>query len=118
MTKQNDIITLNPIIMNSFIDTGFHLPTMTTVDDPSLKVIECDNGDSWTISFYVDNKIIDTINLQHPRGYKLDSDVMNLPVFNVENVCIGKVCDRLSRALTFIEGLEEAQLNAFEAQNC
>ena len=39
--------------MEDFIHTGFWAPTMTTVDDPALEVIETDNGRTWTIDFYV-----------------------------------------------------------------
>jgi hypothetical protein len=47
-----------------FSATGLHKPTMTTADDPALKVFNCDNGTQWLLTFYVNNKLIDVIDLE------------------------------------------------------
>ena len=51
--------------MKTFIETGWHSPTLTTTEDPLLKVYENDNGYTWTIGFYVGNTIIDCINMEY-----------------------------------------------------
>lgn len=66
----------------TFVPTGFYLPTLTTVDDPSLKVIEVDNGISWTLKFYVGFDLIDCINLEYFRPtMTIHPDVLRLPVY-------------------------------------
>ena len=81
-----------------FIHTGWWAPTLTTTEDPELKVIERDNGISWTISFYVGNDLIDSINMELFRGTKLHADVLRLLVYNEEGVLLGPLYKRLENA--------------------
>lgn len=83
--------------MKTFVNTGFHLPTMTTADDPSLSVLEVEDGESWYLKFYVNNKLIDTIDMMAPHG-DLDSCVARLPVFGKNNRYKGKVRERFMMA--------------------
>lgn len=85
--------------MKDFIHTGFWLPTLTTTEDPELKVIERDNGVSWTITFYVGQHIIDRINMEWCRGTKLDKDVLRLPVYSDEGIYLGSLAKRLEDAI-------------------
>jgi hypothetical protein len=89
--------------MKDFVYTGLYLPTMTTVDDPLLQVIEVDNGISWSMKFYVGDKLIDCINLESPIGDELDANVLDLPVYEEwdENhyKMVGTVRDRLKEAI-------------------
>ena len=84
-----------------FAHTAFHKPTLTTVNDPTLKVYEIDNGLSWTLKFYASNTLIDVINLEHCRGSKLHSNVMKLPVLNEENKVIGTVLSVINNAVSY-----------------
>ena len=81
-----------------FIHTGWWAPTLTTTEDPSLQVIERDNGDSWSISFYAGNTKIDHINMEMFCGTKLNEDVLRLPVYSDEGVFLGSVAERLKDA--------------------
>lgn len=86
--------------MKDFIHTGWYAPTITTTEDPELKVIERDNGISWTISFYVGNQKIDHINME---GFihnvsDLDKDVLRLLVYSDEGICLGSLAKRLEKA--------------------
>ena len=81
-----------------FIHTGWWGPTLTTTDDPLLKVIERDNGCSWTMSFYVGTHKIDHINMEMINGTKLNEDVLNLPVYSDEGILLGSVESRLKDA--------------------
>lgn len=87
--------------MNSFIYTAFHLATMTTVDCPHLKVIEQDNGVNWLMKFYVNDNLIDCIDMEHPRGAEIHNDIKALPVYDSydEYVAIGTVESRLKEAI-------------------
>lgn len=85
--------------MKDFIHTGFHKPTMTTCDDPSLKVIEVDNGNTWLISFYAKTTLIDTINMEHLTGTEIHESVKRLKVFDQEGIIIDTVEDRIKDAL-------------------
>lgn len=84
--------------MKDFIHTGLWTPTSTTTEDPKLKVIEIDNGNSWSMSFYVGNHKIDHINMEMLGGTKLDKDVLRLLVYSDENILLGSVEDRLKYA--------------------
>lgn len=84
--------------MKDFIHTGWWGPTLTTTEDPWLKVIERDNGVSWTITFYVGKEIIDCINMEWWRGTKLDKDVLRLLVYSDEGICLGSLAKRLEDA--------------------
>ena len=85
--------------MKDFIHTGWWLPTLTTTEDPLLKVIERDNGISWTITFYVGQQIIDCINMEWCRGTKLNKDVLRLPVYSDEGIYLGSLAERLEDAI-------------------
>jgi hypothetical protein len=85
--------------MKDFIHTGWWGPTLTTTEDPCLKVIERDNGVSWTITFYVGEEIIDRINMEWCRGTKLDKDVLRLPVYSDEGIYLGNLAKRLEDAI-------------------
>jgi hypothetical protein len=85
--------------MKDFIHTGWWAPTLTTTEDPWLKVIERDNGVSWTITFYVGEHIIDHINMEWCRGTKLDKDVLRLPVYSDEGIYLGSLAKRLEDAI-------------------
>jgi hypothetical protein len=85
--------------MKDFIHTGWWGPTLTTTEDPDLKVIEKDNGVSWTITFYVGEEIIDRINMEGFRGSKLDKDVLRLLVYSDEGICLGSLAKRLEDAI-------------------
>lgn len=86
--------------MKDFIHTGLHKPTMTTVDDPNLKVIEVDDGLSWTIKFYNRMNLIDVVNLidvidlEHPKGSPIHNSVRTLKVYNEDGVYLGTVEER------------------------
>ena len=84
--------------MEDFIHTGWYAPTLTTTEDPSLKVIERDNGISWTITFYVGEHVIDHINMEYWHGTKLDNDVLRLPVYSDEGIYLGSLAKRLEDA--------------------
>lgn len=84
--------------MKDFIHTGWWAPTLTTTEDPLLKVIEVDNGLSWTITFYVGDNIIDSINLEYLNGTKLNDDVLKLLVYNDEGILLGSLYERLENA--------------------
>jgi hypothetical protein len=58
------LLLLKTDTMKDFIRTGWWAPTLTTTEDPQLKVIEIDNGLSWTIKFYVYDTLIDCINME------------------------------------------------------
>jgi len=81
--------------MKDFIHTGWYAPSLTTTEDPDLKVIERDNGISWTITFYVGRHIIDHINMEWCRGTELDKDVLRLPVYSDEGIYLGSLAKRL-----------------------
>jgi hypothetical protein len=85
--------------MKDFIHTGWYGPTLTTTKDPLLKVIERDNGVSWTITFYVGQHIIDMINMEWCRGTKLDRDVLRLSVYSDEGIYLGSLAKRLEDAI-------------------
>ena len=85
--------------MKDFIHTGWYGPTLTTTEDPDLKVIERDNGHSWTINFYVGHHLIDCINMEWCRGTKLDKDVLRLPVYSDEGIYLGNLAKRLEDAI-------------------
>ncbi len=85
--------------MKDFIHTGWWGPTLTTTEDPLLKVIERDNGVYWTITFYVGQHIIDRINMEWCRGTKLNKDVLRLPVYNDEGIYLGSLAKRLEDAV-------------------
>ena len=89
--------------MNTFINSGFHQPTLTTTDDPKLKVLEIDNGLSWTINFYVGLELIDSINMEHPIGSEIHNSIKQLPVYFEHDVddyrVIGTVEERLAHAI-------------------
>lgn len=85
--------------MKSFINTGFYLPTLTTFEDPKLKVFEMDNGITWTISFYVGEDLIDSINMEYLNLYDVHKDLLNLHVYeSYDNKFIGRLGDRLTEA--------------------
>lgn len=84
--------------MKDFIHTGWWAPTLTTTEDPLLKVIERDNGLSWNITFYVGSEPIDYINMEMFNGSKLDADVLRLPVYSEEGIFLGSVAKRLEDA--------------------
>lgn len=84
--------------MKDFIHTGWWGPTMTTTEDPLLRVIERDNGHSWTIAFYVGHYLIDMINMEHFGGTKLNADVLRLPVYSDEGIYLGSLEQRLQDA--------------------
>lgn len=91
--------------MRGFINTGFYPPTLTTFDDPELKVFEMDNGITWTIKFYVRERLIDCINMEHSieSQYFFDlcdvhKEVLNLPVYDsYDNNFIGYLGERLTK---------------------
>jgi hypothetical protein len=86
--------------MKSFIYNGFHRPTFTSTDDPLLKVIEVDDGQNWSIKFYSSNNtLIDYINMEHPMGSEIDSNVKELLVYDESGVILGTVKERLSEAI-------------------
>ena len=85
--------------MKDFIHTGFHKPTLTTVDDPHLKVIETDNGLNWHLKFYCGNELIDLINLENPKGSPIHEDVKQLPVHDDEGNYLGTVEERNMNAI-------------------
>ena len=85
--------------MKDFIHTGFHTPTLTTVDDPNLKVFEIDNGYTWTMKFYVNNTLIDIINMESPIGTEINNNVKRLPVYDEDDNIIGTIEDRLKEAM-------------------
>ena len=93
--------------MKDFIHTGWHAPTLTTCDDPCLKVIEMDNGHSWTMGFYVGTHIIDCINMEYLRGTEINSDVKTLPVYNEEGILLGSVISRLESAYSSSDNIPE-----------
>lgn len=82
-----------------FIHTRYYAPTITTVDDPLLKVVEVDNGTNWSIKFYVGNTLIDVINMEHLNDSKLNQDVLELPVYNEVDELLGTVAERISYSL-------------------
>lgn len=84
--------------MKDFIHTGWWGPTLTTTEDPLLKVIERDNGISWTITFYVGQHVIDYINMEYFRGTKLNKEVLKLPVYSDEGIYLGNLAKRLEDA--------------------
>jgi len=84
--------------MKDFIYTGWYGPTLTTTEDPELKVVERDNGHSWAISFYVGNTLIDCINMEMFVNNGLNPDVLRLLVFNEEGVLLGPLYKRLENA--------------------
>jgi hypothetical protein len=84
--------------MEDFIHTAYWAPTMTTVDDPELEVIETDNGRTWTIDFYVGNTHIDCINMEHLNGAEIHNDVKDLEVYDPEFNYLGTVLERLKYA--------------------
>lgn len=84
--------------MKDFIHTGWWAPTLTTTEDPELKVIERDNGYYWTISFYVGDHKIDCINMEMFTGSKLNEDVLRLLVYSDEGVLLGPLYKRLEYA--------------------
>ena len=87
--------------MKDFITTGFHKPTLTTFEDPRLKVLEQDNGNTWTVSFYVGTELIDTINMEYLKLYVVHKGVLNLPVYeSYNNKYVGTVGERISEELT------------------
>lgn len=81
----------------SFVSTGFHAPTFTTCDDPRLTVYENTSGIFWLIQFYVDDTLIDTINLEFVNIMEdVHPDVLLLPVTNediVSNCTVGDLID-------------------------
>ena len=88
-------------IMKDFITTGFHQPTLTTFEDPNLKVIEMDNGVTWTISFYVGTELIDTINMEYLNLSIVHKNLLNLPVYeSYDNRYVGTVGERIFNELT------------------
>lgn len=89
--------------MKTFVNTGWHSKTFTTVDDPLLKIIEVDNGISWTLKFYVGENLIDVINLECPRGHKLDDDILKLSVYDEEENYLGSVEERVKEAINLLD---------------
>jgi hypothetical protein len=85
-------------IIKDLIHTGWWAPTLTTTKDPELKVIERDNGYSWSISFYAGSHKIDHINMEMLGGTKLNKDVLRLPVYSDEDIFLGSVAKRLEDA--------------------
>ena len=63
----------------NFLTTGHYFPTMTTPDDPSLRIELHVTGTVWLLDFYVGQQRIGLINLE---GYvdKVNTGVRNLPV--------------------------------------
>jgi hypothetical protein len=88
--------------MKDFIHTGYYAPSFTTVDDPLLKVIEIDNGHTWSIGFYVGNNKIDHINMEYLHGSPLHPLVKTLPVYNDEGKFLGSVAKRITYALQYM----------------
>jgi hypothetical protein len=86
--------------MKDFVHTGVWTPTSTTTQDPRLKIIEIDNGRTWTMNFYVGTNKIDCLNMEYLRGSKLDAKVLKLSVYNEEDIFLGSVEDRLRYALS------------------
>jgi|TARA_R110000822_G_scaffold63780_19_gene156676 hypothetical protein len=88
-------------IPHTFTTTGFHKPTLTTFEDPSLKVLEQDNGNTWTISFYVGTELIDTINMEYLNLYVVHKDLLNLPVYeSYDNTYVGRLGERICNEVT------------------
>lgn len=85
--------------MKDFIHTGWWAPTLSTAEDPALKVIEIDNGISWRMLFYVGNECIDIINMEHLNGTEIHSSVKTMPVYSEEGIFLGSVIQRLEEAL-------------------
>lgn len=92
--------------MRGFINTGFYLPTLTTFDDPKLKVFEMDNGITWTFKFYVEERLIDCINMEYTWyniNYCIDfcefhKEILKLPVYDAyDNNFIGYLGERLNK---------------------
>lgn len=88
--------------MKDFIHTGWWGPTLTTTEDPLLRVIERDNGYSWNITFYVGSHPIDYINMERFGGTKLNADVLRLPVYSEEGIFLGSLAKRLEDAYDFM----------------
>jgi hypothetical protein len=97
--------------MDRFIETGFNASTLTTVDDPSLRIVERDNGIRWHICFEVDDTSIDYINLENPRGYTLHEDVKKLSVYSEDNRLVGTVEEVYNNALELDNSLQQAYRN-------
>lgn len=89
--------------MKGFIHTGWYAPTLTTTEDPALKVIERDNGISWTITFSVGEHFIDQINMESLRGTKLDENVLRLSVYSDEGIYLGSLAKRLEDAINVMQ---------------
>jgi len=74
------LLNFKPLVMPSnlpFSATGLHKPTMTTADDPALKVFNCDNGIQWLLKFYVNDKLIDVIDLEMMVDSKMPWKIVN-----------------------------------------
>ena len=50
---------------------------MTTADDPALKVFNFDNGIQWLLKFYVNDKLIDVIDLEMMVDSKMPWKIVN-----------------------------------------
>ncbi len=98
--------------MDSFIKTGFHQPTITTCDDPSLTVNERDNGHTWLMHFYVGDTLIDMINMERPGKIQLHPDVAKLPVLDWDNQVMGTVGERYAYAQELDKGYDEAMMRS------
>ena len=85
--------------MKDFVTTGWYALTLTTADDPELKVIETDNGVDWVMKFYVGNHLIDSINMEYPKNIKLHHSVKNLPVYGEDGMVSGSVEKNLNEAI-------------------
>ncbi len=83
---------------NEFIKNGFIKDTDITVNNPFLKIVEKDDGESWTISFYIKDLLIDTIELECP-SIIIHPAVKYLPVFDKDDNIIGNVEDRIRNAM-------------------
>jgi hypothetical protein len=99
--------------MKDFVHNGFYAPTMTTTDDPNLKVQEVDNGISWNMYFTLEfKKNIDKINMERPGRLEIHPQVLKLRVLDVEGNDIGSVEERYQYAQQLDEGFDQIMLNA------
>ena len=88
--------------MNNFTDTGFDELTMTATYDPSLKVIEINDGHDWLIKFYAGELLIDSVNMLYCKDAVSNKQVLMLPVHNMDGVVIGTVEQRIQDAIDLL----------------
>ena len=84
----------------SFLTTGVHMPTLTTVEDPALRIIERDNGLTWTLEVYVFKTYVESYNMERPYDIKLAPGVAELPVYCIHDGSLqGTVGERIAHTL-------------------